>query len=95
MTLGASGDGEFINRYDDDATKPDDKKKRSVDDGDFSSDEVVKMLLPISGVKTTEEKTLRMNKRDLVDATVDNTTAKVENATTANATQVMYTHFFY
>ena len=50
MALGASGDGEFIEKYEDDALKTDDKSKRSVSDNDVISD-VRKPLLPVKMMK--------------------------------------------
>ena len=61
MAIGASGDGEFISKYEDVTTENDDKSKRSVKDG---TEEEAKVVLPVKVTKRSTSKSKKVHKRD-------------------------------
>ena len=63
MALGASGDGEFISKYEDDVLKNDEKFKRSVSEGDVTSNER-KVLIPVKLTKRSTAAAKKAHKRD-------------------------------
>ena len=67
MAIGASGDGEFISKYDDGIIENDDKSKRSVKD---DAEEVTqrKAVLPVKVAKRSAGKSKKGQKRDKTPA---------------------------
>ena len=63
MALGASGDGEFISKYDSDVTENDGKSKRSLKDNAEETNQH-KTLLPVKAMKRSTSKQKKAQKRD-------------------------------
>ena len=63
MALGASGDGEFISKYDSDVTENDGKSKRSLKDNAEETNQR-KALLPVKVTKRSKSKQKKAQKRD-------------------------------